>query len=84
MMVARHCGVEAGVFAHYTHNLHIYDRHFEQAATLIQRFEENQDLPQPVLKLSSEKKNFFEFTIDDFVIENYNPIKPQLKFDLGI
>lgn len=84
MMVAKHCALEIGVFAHYTHNLHIYDRHFEQANTLIKRFEDNPDLPQVQLILETDKSNFFDFTLEDFKIENYNPIKPQLKFDLGI
>lgn len=84
MMVAKHCDLEPGVFAHYTHNLHIYDRHFNQANELIKRYEENGDMPQPKLLLKTDKTNFFEFTLEDFVMENYDPIKPQLKFDLGI
>jgi len=84
MMVAKHCDLEPGIFAHYTHNLHIYDRHFEQANELISRYEEHGDMPQPKLVLKTDKTNFFEFTLDDFVMENYDPIKPQLKFDLGI
>ena len=84
MMVAKHCDLEPGVFAHYTHNLHIYDRHFDQANELIKRYEENGDMPQPKLVLKTDKTNFFEFTLEDFVMENYDPIKPQLKFDLGI
>ncbi len=84
MMVAKHCGLTPGVFAHYTHNLHIYDRHFEQARELIKRFENNPDLPQARLVLDTDKTDFFEFTIDDFRMEAYNPLKPQLKFDLGI
>ena len=38
----------------------------------------------PHLVLNPEKTNFFEMTIDDFTMENYNPIKPQLKLELGI
>lgn len=84
MMVAKHCNLKAGVFAHYTHNLHIYDRHFEQAKILIGRYKNNKDLPQPVLTLDTDKTNFYDFTIDDFKMLNYEPIKPQLKFELGI
>lgn len=84
MMVAKHCNLEPGIFAHYTHNLHIYDRHFDQANELIKRYEENGDMPQPKLVLKTDKTNFFEFALEDFVMENYEPIKPQLKFDLGI
>ena len=39
---------------------------------------------QPRLILNPEKTNFFEMTIDDFTMVNYEPIKPQLKLELGI
>jgi thymidylate synthase len=44
------------------------------------------DIPrnQPMLILNPEKTNFFEMTIDDFTMVNYDPIKPQLKLELGI
>ena len=38
----------------------------------------------PRLILNSEKTNFYDMTIDDFIMENYDPIKPQLKLELGI
>ena len=37
MMVARHVGLKPGVFMHVVDNLHIYDRHIEQAKELISR-----------------------------------------------
>jgi len=84
MMVAKHLNLEVGIFAHYTHNLHIYDRHFKQATEIMTRFKYNLCLDQPRLILFTDKTNFYDFTIDDFMIRKYNPIKPQLKFDLGI
>lgn len=84
MMVAKHCSLEVGVFAHYTHNLHIYDRHFSQAKILIDRFEEHPALPIPKLVLDTDKRNFFDFELSDFRMDNYQPLKPQLKFELGI
>lgn len=39
---------------------------------------------QPRLILNPEASNFFEMTINDFTMENYSPIKPQLKLELGI
>lgn len=84
MMVARHCGYEVGVFCHYTHNLHIYDRHFDQAEELIVRFGNHPENPMPRLVLDTDKTNFYDFRIEDFRMEDYEPIKPQLKFDLGI
>ena len=47
-----------------------------------ENLEENIEIPQILLKLN--KTDFFDFTIDDFSIVHYNPIRPQLKLDLGI
>lgn len=83
MMVARHVGLEAGVFCHYVNNAHIYDRHIEQVKELLNR-EPQEDDNKVRLILNPEKTNFYDFTIDDFKMENYNPIKPNLKFELAI
>lgn len=85
MMVARHVGLEAGVFCHYVNNAHIYDRHIEQVKELLNREPQEEDDDNKVrLVLNPEKTNFYDFTIDDFKMENYNPIKPNLKFELAI
>ncbi len=81
MMVARHAGLKPGVFMHVVDNLHIYDRHIEQAKELISRTPSNK---QPKLILKEGKTNFYDFTIDDFEMIDYEPVKPQLKFELGI
>lgn len=91
MMIARHCGYEAGVFTHFVANEQIYDRHIKQAnemqsryRTLVETEYDNEYINLPKLILNPEKTNFFEMTIDDFTIENYYPMKPQLKLELGI
>lgn len=33
---------------------------------------------------SIKSDNFYDFSIEDFSLENYNPIKPQLKLELGV
>ena len=91
MMIARHCGYEVGTFTHFVANEQIYSRHIEQAEEILKR---NSDLEmhefygkytkQPKLILNPEKTNFFEITIDDFEMADYEPIKPQLKLELGI
>jgi thymidylate synthase len=81
MMIAHHCGYKVGNFARLTQNLHIYDRHVEQAKELLSRESPNSN-PQLILK--ADGKSFYDITADDFELINYNPIKPQLKFDLGI
>ncbi len=86
MMVARHCGFEVGVFSHMMENVQIYDRHVENINTLLSR--DTIDCA-PVFYIKPEKTFFWDFTIDDFVLDGYplDEIKeknPQLKFDLGI
>ena len=38
----------------------------------------------PHLELNPEKTNFYDMTIDDFKMVNYEPMQPQLKLELGI
>ncbi len=89
MMVARHCGYIPGVFTHFVANEQIYDRHEDQARAMLNRYRNIQDEAirddnAPYLVLHFYGKNFYEFTIDDFEMVNYDPIKPQLKLELGI
>ncbi len=81
MMVARHCGLKPGKFTHYIINLHLYDRHEENAKIMIDR--EAIDC-QPKLILNPEKTDFYSFTIDDFELVGYESVKPQLKFELAV
>lgn len=87
MMIARHTGYEPGMFSHVVANEQIYDRHIEAADELFKRFQQHEkDKSQnlPNLILNPNKKNFYEFTIDDFEMIDYNPITPQLTLDIGI
>ena len=83
MMVARHVGLQPGVFCHYVNNAHIYDRHIIQAEKILKR--EPQENSESIrLILNPEKTSFYDFTIKDFTLENYDPVKPNLKFELAI
>lgn len=86
MMIARHCGYEPGVFSHFVANEQIYGRHVDQARTLVQRYWDtlSKHPVNPRLVLNADIKDFYDITIDDFTMENYAPIKPQLKLELGI
>lgn len=89
MMIARHTGYKAGVFCHFVQNEQIYDRHEEQAIEIFNRFKkllvyEEDKIIRPELVLNPEKNNFYDFTIEDFTLLDYEPIRPQLKLDLGI
>lgn len=81
MMVCRHCGYEPGQFIHMMANQHIYDRHIDQAKEMLNRKPIN---CCPKLKLNTDKTNFYDFTVDDFILEDYIPVQPQLKFELAI
>lgn len=92
MMVARHTGYKPGKFTHFIANEQLYDRHLEQANELLNRFENmrkdeffhDKYYKTPQLKLNENKKNFYDITIDDFEMINYEPIKPQITLELGI
>ena len=91
MMIAAHTGYTPGVFTHIVANEQIYDRHIDAAHEMLRRYDEFYPegsvvkSPNPSLFLNTDRtNNFFEFTIDDFTIFAYNPIKPQLKLELGI
>ena len=85
MMIARHCGYEAGVFTHFVANEQIYDRHKKQAYEMLRRAVNSKTyFTAPKMVLNPNKTNFYDMTIDDFALENYEPIKPQLQLELGI
>ena len=90
MMISKTAGYEPGVFTHFVANEQIYDRHIDNAHELLRRFEEKEKeetegTPVPELVLNRLTGTpFEEFVLDDFTMENYEPVKPQLKFELGI
>ena len=91
MMIARHTGYKPGKFSHVVANEQIYDRHIDAAKELLERYrfelnswDDTAEPVQPMLILNPEKTNFYDMTIDDFTMINYNPIKPQLQLELGI
>ena len=85
MMIARHCEYKPGIFSHVVANEQIYDRHIEEGKIMLDRcnlIDSSQE--SPMLVLNPEKTNFYDFTIEDFEMQDYAPMKPQLKFELGI
>ena len=82
MMIAKHFGWKVGKFFYFINNLHIYDNQFEQAQELLRR-EQSNCQPRLVLNVP-DKTNFFDIKVEDFELVDYDPVKPQLKFDLAI
>lgn len=84
MMIAQSTGYLPGIFCHFVQNEQIYSRHVDIAKEIHERYIDNKDLPTPRLILNPNKTDFYDFTIDDFTLENYEPLKPNFKLDLGI
>ena len=82
MMIAKHFGWKVGKFFYFINNLHIYDNQFEQAEELLRR-EPSDCRPHLVLNVP-DGTNFFDIKPEDCELVDYDPVKPQLKFDLAI
>lgn len=67
MMIAQVCDMEVGELVHVIADAHIYDRHIPIIKELISR----PTYPAPKFWMNPEVKNFYEFTLDDFRIEDY-------------
>jgi thymidylate synthase len=67
--IAKECSLEVGILTHFVQDLHLYNKHVEQANELIRRYEELESLELPTLKIAD--KPFFELTTDDFKLVGY-------------
>lgn len=79
MMIAGHLGYSVGKFCHFVQNLHVYDRHVNAMEEIYNR-ESLIDLPRIELK---HNKNFYDYTLDDFLIVNISNI-PKLSSPLEL
>ena len=74
MMVAQASGMVAGELVHMIADAHIYDRHVDIVRELITR----ETHPAPRVTLNPEVTDFYAFTTDDLIIEDY-VTGPQVK-----
>jgi thymidylate synthase len=74
MMLAQCCGMIAGEFVHVIADAHIYDRHIPLVEELITR----ETHPAPKVHLNPEITDFYDFTPDDVIVEDY-VTGPQIK-----
>lgn len=73
-MMAQVTGFESGELVHVIADAHIYDRHIPIVEELISR----PTYPAPKVTLNPDVKDFYDFTVDDFTIEDYQT-GPQIK-----
>ncbi|HAJ73812.1 MAG TPA: thymidylate synthase [Lachnospiraceae bacterium] len=74
MMFAQVSDMEAGELLHVIADAHIYDRHVPLIRELISR----ETYPAPKVRLNPEVRNFYDFTTDDLIVEDYKT-GPQIK-----
>jgi len=66
-MLAQVSDLEPGELVHVIADAHIYDRHIPIVKELIGR----EQHPAPKFVMNPDIKNFYDFTVDDFALENY-------------
>ena len=64
-MLAKECNLEVGTFIHSLGDFHIYEEHFEQVKIQLER------LPKKLPILDFEKKNFYDYNVNDFKLLDY-------------
>lgn len=67
MMIAQVCGYELGDFVHTLGDAHIYANHMEQVKEQLSR----KPYPLPKMIINKNVKSIYDFTIDDFTLEDY-------------
>ena len=73
-MFAQVSGLQVGELVHVISDAHIYDRHVDIIKELITR----PQYPAPKFSLNPEIKNFYDFTLEDIRIDDYQK-NPQVK-----
>lgn len=73
-MIAQVTGFKPGELVHVIADAHIYDRHIPIVKELISR----ETYPAPKFTMNPDIKDFYQFTLDDFTIEDYQT-GPQVK-----
>lgn len=69
MMLAQECGFDYGDFVWTGGDTHLYSNHLEQVELQLSR----EIRPLPNMKLNPTIKSIFDFTFEDFKLENYHP-----------
>ena len=67
LMLAQVTGFEPGEFVHVIADAHIYDRHID----LVKGVMEKEPFKAPKVRLNPDVKDFYDFTVDDFIVEDY-------------
>ncbi len=78
-MMAQVCDLKPCEFIHTLGDAHLYENHIEQAKLQLSR----EPKPLPKMRVSKEVKSIFDFSYEDFKLENYNP-HPRIKAPIAV
>ena len=67
MMIAQVCDLKPGEFIHSFGDVHIYNNHIDQVKLQLSRT----PYPLPFMRVNPSVKNIFDFSFEDFTLENY-------------
>lgn len=67
--IAKECRLDVGILTHFVQDLHLYNKHEEQANEMIIRYGTNHPLTLPTIKIAD--KPFFELTAGDVELIGY-------------
>lgn len=79
LMVAQVCELQPGEFVHTFGDAHIYLNHIDQVKEQLGR----EPYPLPQMSINKERKSIFDFTFDDFKLDNYKS-HSHIKGDIAI
>ena len=79
MMMAQVTGLKPGEFVHTLGDAHIYNNHFEQVRTQLERAPK----PLPVMKINPEVRDIDNFVYEDFTLVNYEAW-PHIKGEIAV
>lgn len=79
-MMAQVAGLEAGELVHVIADAHIYDRHIP----LVEELLKNEVYDAPKFVMNPEKKDFYDFTVDDFKLEDYKYSEFKFKIPVAV
>nr|MBO4517973.1 thymidylate synthase [Clostridia bacterium] len=79
-MFAQVSNLKVGELVHVIADAHLYDRHIP----VVKKMLENKQFPAPKFIMNKDIKNFYDFTVDDFALEDYEFNKIDEKFEVAV
>ena len=80
MMFAQVTGFKPGELVHVIADAHIYDRHIPAVKQML----ENPEYPAPKLVINPDVKDFYDFKVEDFVLEDYKATPLGTKLEVAV